>query len=71
MKELMTELGNIVREGMGRQEFRSDLDVEAACSVVIGLIEGGVMMSKLFDDAKYIRHCAEQAKAYIKERIVA
>lgn len=67
MKELMTSLEQIVREGMRLREFRGDLDVEEACSVFIALIEGGVMLSKLFDDSQYIRHCTNQAKAYLKE----
>ncbi|MGM1049231.1 MAG: TetR family transcriptional regulator C-terminal domain-containing protein [Bacillota bacterium] len=65
MSELMLGLGEIIREGMKQQQFRSDIDVEEACSVVIALIEGGVMLSKLYNDNKYIRHCTNQVKVYI------
>jgi TetR/AcrR family transcriptional repressor of nem operon len=65
MSEIMSGLGEIIREGMKRQQFRSNIDVEEACSVVIALIEGGVMLSKLYNDNKYIRHCTNQVKAYM------
>jgi TetR/AcrR family transcriptional repressor of nem operon len=65
MSEIMSGLGEIIREGMKRQQFRSNIDVEEACSVVIALIEGGVMLSKLYNDNKYIRHCTNQVKEYI------
>jgi AcrR family transcriptional regulator len=66
MKELMTALEKIIREGIEQRQFRSELDVEAACSVVIALVEGGVMLSKLYNDNKYIRHCTEQVMVYVK-----
>lgn len=65
MDELMTSLGKIIKDGKQRKQFRSEIDVEAASSVIIALIEGGVMLSKLFNDSKYIRHCTNQVKAYI------
>lgn len=70
MTELMTALENIIKEGINRHEFRSDIDVEATCSVVIALFEGGVMLSKLYDDSKYIRYCTDQVRAYIKGNMV-
>ncbi|KRE94926.1 TetR family transcriptional regulator [Paenibacillus sp. Soil766] len=65
MLELMTGLGDILREGIKLGQFRSDIDVEAVISVVIALIEGGVMLSKLHNDNKYIRYCTNQVKVYI------
>lgn len=65
MNELLTSLGEIIKEGMKRKQFRIDIDVEAASSVIIALIEGGVMLSKLYNDNKYIRHCTNQVKVYI------
>jgi len=65
MNELMKSLGEIIKDGIRREQFRSEIDVEAACSVIIALIEGGVMLSKLYNDTRYIRHCTDQVKAYI------
>ncbi|WP_048745612.1 TetR/AcrR family transcriptional regulator [Paenibacillus sp. P22] len=65
MNELMTSLGEIIKEGIRRKQFRSEIEVEAASSVIIALIEGGVMLSKLYNDNKYIRHCTNQVKTYI------
>lgn len=65
MDELMTGLGEMIREGVRRKQFRSDIEIEAASSVIIALIEGGVMLSKLYNDSKYIRHCTNQVRAYL------
>lgn len=70
MTELMTALGKMIREGIELHEFRKEVDVEAACSVIIALVEGGLMQSKLFDDSRYIRHCTDQVRAYIKGSLV-
>jgi len=66
MNELMMSLGEIIKDGIKRKQFREDTEVEAACSVIIALIEGGVMLSKLHDDNKYIRYCTNQVKSYIQ-----
>jgi len=66
MNELMMSLGEIIKEGIKRKQFREDIEVEAACSVIIALIEGGVMLSKLHDEHKYIRYCTNQVKSYIQ-----
>ncbi|MCM3635745.1 TetR/AcrR family transcriptional regulator [Paenibacillus camelliae] len=66
MNELMMSLGEIIKDGIKRKQFREDIEVEAACSVIIALIEGGVMLSKLHDDNKYIRYCTNQVKSYIQ-----
>ncbi|MFD2612071.1 TetR/AcrR family transcriptional regulator [Paenibacillus gansuensis] len=65
MDELLAGLCGMIEDGMKRKQFRRDLDVEAASSVIVALIEGGVMLSKLYNDNKYIRHCTNQVKNYI------
>lgn len=65
MTELMTSLSEIIKDGIRHKQFRGEIDVEAASSVVIALIEGGVMLSKLYNDNKFIRYCTDQVKAYV------
>jgi AcrR family transcriptional regulator len=65
MKELMTGLRRLIEDGKRSGQLRSDLDEEEASAVIVALIEGGVMLSKLFDDEKHIRHCTEQVKTYL------
>lgn len=65
MNELMASLREILKDGIERKQFQPNIDVEAASSVIIALIEGGVMLSKLYNDNKYIRHCTNQVKVYI------
>lgn len=65
MTELMASLKEILKEGIERKQFQPHIDAEAASSVIISLIEGGVMLSKLYNDNQYIRHCTNQVKVYI------
>lgn len=67
MTELLTSLGELIKEGIKRKQFRSEIDVEATSSVIIALIEGGVLLSKLYHDPKYMRHCTNQVKHYMQE----
>ncbi|MBB3112787.1 AcrR family transcriptional regulator [Paenibacillus phyllosphaerae] len=69
MGELMSGLKGILADGIARKQFRSDIDAEAASSVIIALIEGGVMLSKLYDDPVYIRHCTAQVQSYIDREL--
>jgi len=70
MRELIMSLGGIIQEGINSKQFRSEVQVEAVSSIIISLIEGGVMLSKLFNDSKYIHHCTDQVKAYIDRDIL-
>lgn len=65
MNELMAGLGVIIKDGIRRKQFRREIEAEAASSVIIALIEGGVMLSKLYNDTKYIQYCTNQVKTYI------
>ncbi|MCR2807416.1 TetR/AcrR family transcriptional regulator [Paenibacillus soyae] len=62
MKQLIDKLNQILIEGIDRKEFRADLAVDEASTTIIALIEGGVMLSKLMDDSKYIRQCVGQVE---------
>jgi len=69
MDELMKSLGEIIKDGIKQKQLRSEIEIDTACSVIIATIEGGVMLSKLFNDSKYIRHCTAQVKYYIQKEL--
>jgi TetR/AcrR family transcriptional repressor of nem operon len=70
MRLIMDSLSNIIKEGIEKKQFRSDINLEELCSYIVAVIEGGVMLSKLFNDSKYIRHCTSNVTKYIKEQIL-
>lgn len=67
---LIEKLTKIIVEGIQNKEFRSDIDHEEVCSYIIAMIEGGIMLSKLFDDNKYIRHCSSHVMKYIDHEMM-
>ena len=70
MKIFIEKLTLIINNGIEHQEFRKDIDTEEVCNYIIAVVEGGVMLSKLFDDSKYIRHCASNVRQYIDDRML-
>lgn len=70
MALFIEKLSQIIVEGMNTKEFRKELSPEEVSTCVIALIEGGVMLSKLFDDNKYIRHCVSNVIQYIDDRVL-
>ncbi|WP_019415372.1 TetR/AcrR family transcriptional regulator [Paenisporosarcina sp. TG20] len=65
MKVFIGKLKVIVDSGIDNKEFRSNINSEEICTYIIAVIEGGVMLSKLFDDSIYIRHCVSNVQQYI------
>jgi AcrR family transcriptional regulator len=70
MKALIEKLSFIINNGIKTKEFREDINSEEVCTNIIAGIEGGIMMSKLLDDSKYIRHCVNNINQYIDGRMM-
>lgn len=70
MKIFIDRLTMIIVKGIENKEFRNDINPEEVCSYIIAVVEGGVMLSKLFDDSKYIRHCTSNVVQYIEVQML-
>ncbi|CAN7761571.1 TetR/AcrR family transcriptional regulator [Paenibacillus sp. LjRoot153] len=70
MKIFIEKLTLIIVEGIENKEFKEAINPEEICIYLIAVIEGGVMLSKLFDDSKYIRHCTSNVIQYIDEQLL-
>lgn len=70
MKLLMDRLAMIINRGIENKEFSDDVNPEEVSSYIIAVIEGGMMLSKLFDDSKYIRHSAKNVMHFIDNHMV-
>ncbi|RIX52023.1 TetR/AcrR family transcriptional regulator [Paenibacillus nanensis] len=69
MGYFLDALNKIILEGVDRQELRKDISVEEASTSIVALIEGGVMLSKLFGDSKYIRSCVNHVMQFVEDRL--
>lgn len=70
MKTFIGKLTMIIQKGIENKEFREDINTEEASTYIIAVIEGGVMLSKLFDDSKYIRHCSSNIIQFIDHQML-
>lgn len=70
MTNLLNELTQVLIQGMEQKEFRADIALEEESSNIIAIIEGGVMLSKLYEDSKYIRHAVLHITQFMDDRIL-
>lgn len=70
MTNLLNELTQVLIQGMEQKEFRADIALEEVSSNIIAIIEGGVMLSKLYEDSKYIRHAVLHITQFMDDRIL-
>lgn len=55
MDQWRSFLGQLLSRALEIGELRADLDIEATIVIIIALLEGGIMMSKLYGDSQYIQ----------------
>ena len=62
---LKQTLRAIVRKGQESGELRDDLDLEAFVNVFVALLEGGIMLSKLYGTQTPMRHAARHLESWL------
>ncbi|MBL8166012.1 MAG: TetR/AcrR family transcriptional regulator [Anaerolineae bacterium] len=55
-----------LNKGLELGDVRPGIDVEAAATIIIAALEGGIMLSKLYDDPEHIRRTARHLEQYIE-----
>ncbi|MGG4393534.1 TetR/AcrR family transcriptional regulator [Paenibacillus thiaminolyticus] len=63
-------LGSIIRSGIDTGEFRADADSESVIIFLTAAFEGGVMISKLYDNSEYMRVTVRQMAQYITTELL-
>lgn len=58
-----------VEAGLASGEIRSGIDPEQTATLLIGTIEGGVMLSKLYKDPVHVLRAADHISRYIIDNI--
>lgn len=62
-------LANLIEEGKANGEFHAFIHAEEAASVMIALIEGGIMMARTFNQNHYIEMMVRQLKQYLNAEL--
>ena len=57
----------IIRKGMERGEIQTGVDADDKAVVLIALLEGGIMLSKLYGDGSMLRSSQTQGRKIISE----
>ncbi len=66
MNGLLALVGSTVKAGIATGEFRVDVNPRQVATVLVALVEGGLMLSKLYGDPLYIESVLEQITIYVK-----
>ncbi|MEL6458231.1 MAG: TetR/AcrR family transcriptional regulator [Cyanobacteria bacterium J06641_2] len=61
----------VLEKGIARNEIRSDVNPDEVATVMITLLEGAVMMSKLYDDAIHLERAINHLNNYIEVELKA
>ena len=59
----------IVTKGIAKQEVRSDVDADVVATLFISMLEGAVMLSKLYGDTIHIQRAAKHLTWYVETSI--
>ena len=76
MSSWLRLVGRIVKDGAREGELSPEADPREMASVVVGTLEGAMMLSKLFDDPQHMeravvhlkRHLSHLAKPGVRQR---
>ena len=66
LNNLLDLLENIINTGIATKEFRKKIDARAEATLIFSVIEGGMMMSRLNNEPKYLNDLLSYLKKYIK-----
>lgn len=59
----------IIVKGIARQEVRLDVDADVVATLFISMLEGAVMLSKLYGDRVHMQRVAEHLTRYVETSI--
>jgi TetR/AcrR family transcriptional regulator, transcriptional repressor for nem operon len=68
LKELLQSLEYIIQKGVDTGEFSNKLNVQREAMLFYGIIEGGIMMSKVSDNPKMLNTLLDHLKEQLQTR---
>ena len=67
MTAMRSTVASIIHKGMERGEIRIGVDADETAVVLIALLEGGIMLSKLYGDGSMLKSSQNQGRKIISE----
>lgn len=64
-------LKEIIARGIAQGDFKVTVDGEQVATVIISTLEGGVMLSKLYNSPDYLRTAATHLRTYVRTHLLA
>ncbi|MGH2511026.1 MAG: TetR family transcriptional regulator C-terminal domain-containing protein [Ktedonobacteraceae bacterium] len=58
-------VAHLLREGIRKQEFRPEINVEEVATTMIASLEGALMLSKLYDDPIHMERVVKHLRSYL------
>jgi AcrR family transcriptional regulator len=71
MNELCDTVNRVVAKGIERDEVNPQVDAQSAATILISTLEGAMMMSKLYDDPRYMDRAIDHLRAYVESSLRA
>lgn len=62
MTRLIGTVRDIIADGVSRGEFRKGIDADSEASGIVALLEGALMLTKLYDDAAHVRYAVDRVR---------
>lgn len=67
MRGFIDFAAGIIADGIVAKQLRRDVDANDEAAAIIALMEGSIMLSKLYDDASFARNAAERVATRARE----
>jgi AcrR family transcriptional regulator len=67
MDQWRATIHRIIAKGINKGELRPEIDADEVASLIIATLEGGIMLSKLYNDPIHVRRSAAHMSAYIDQ----
>jgi TetR/AcrR family transcriptional repressor of nem operon len=61
----------IVEKGVMRGELQAKVDGEVVATVLIAMLEGGIMLSQLYGDTVHLERALDHTKAYVQHQLAS
>lgn len=71
MDEWRKMILHIVDKGKAKGEFRADVEPEELTSLLLASLEGGIMMSKLYNDPAHTQRVVALLNAHLDDHVIA
>ena len=69
LDDWISGLVSIIKKGIKLGEFKADVKAEEVAIIIISSIEGGIVLTRSFDNSKYMQVVSQQLMNYIDNEL--